>query len=268
VLDLSARTKFGAGPFSGEVISTVRAALGRSRVIRSDQFPEILRVPRGDRRRTRFWVLDLQYRIRGVSGALVTDFHGLPDPACRALGACGASGRSSYSLKGVSGRIDVFGGRRLRSGHRRPAVRAALRQMRRGALPVYADSRLFHARAAVSETVTAPGAACTDSMFTKPPFIDARSTGRSVVLLLRSSEPGPPGDTLRTRCPGPSQSDVLGRASLAHGRIPLAGLGGKGLDVSVGSGRTFSRNGYAGSRQGALALRLELVRSRVYVVRG
>jgi hypothetical protein len=266
VLDLSVRTKFAAGPFSGEVISTVKVAIGRAHAARQTRFPGVLRVGAGGRKR--YWVLDLQYRIKDVSGELVTDFHGLPDPACRALGACGTSGSSKYSLTGVSGRIDLLAGTRLRRGRQKPAVRSALAVVKRGSLPVYVDSRLWHARASVSERVTSPDGSCSDSLFAVQPYIDARSDERAVVLLLRSFELGSPGDSLRTRCPGPSQQDVLKRASLAHGSIPLAALGSKQLEVVAGSPRTFSRRGYAGSRSGQLQLRLELARSRVYVVRG
>ena len=267
VLDLSARTKFAAGPFGGEVISTVRVAIGRARAVRKARYPGILRVPAGKGKR-RYWLLDLQYRIKDVSGALVTDFHGLPDPACRALGACATSGTSTYKLTGVSGRIDLLAGTRLRRGRHRPAVRSALEAVKRGALPVYVDSRLWHARASISEGVTSPDGTCSDSLFTEQPYIDARSDDKAVVLLLRSFELGSLGDSLRTRCPGPSQQDVLKRASLAHGSIPLASLGSRALDVTAGSTRTFSRSGYSGSRSGQLQLRLELARSRVYVVRG
>src|SRR5919109_1279164 len=68
VLDLSMRTKFAAGPFAGVVISTVRVAIGRARTARSAGLPGVLRAPRG-RMRNRYWVLDLRYRIREVSGA-------------------------------------------------------------------------------------------------------------------------------------------------------------------------------------------------------
>jgi hypothetical protein len=267
VLDLSARTRFAAGPFSGQVISTVRVAIGRARRVRGNPFPGVLRIPAGEGR-NRYWVLDLQYRIKGVSGALVTDFRGLPDPACRALGACAARGTSTYTLKGVSGRIDLLAGTRLRRGRHRPDAGSALGLVKRGALPVYVDSRLWHARASIAENVTAPDGSCSDSVFAEQPYIDARSSDTAVVLLLRSSELGSIGDALRTRCPGPSQPDVLKRGSLAHGSIPLAALGAEALEVVAGSTRTFSRNGYAGSRHGQLQLQLELARSRVYVVRG
>ena len=106
------------------------------------------------------------------------------------------------------------------------------------------------------------------TLFAEQPDIDVRSDARAVVLLLRSFELGSPGDALRTRCPGPSQGDVLGRASLAHGSVPLAALGGHRLDVVAGSTRSFSRGGYTGSRSGQLVLHLELAHARVYVVRG
>jgi hypothetical protein len=267
-IDMSSRTRFVAGPFRGEVISTVRVALGRARVVRADVSPDILSLPLRLEEQRRYWVLDLRYRIANVSGALVTDFRGVPDPACRALGACGTNGTSSYALKGVSGRIDVLAAGRLRRGRHRPSVRTALRRLHRGALPVYAQSRLWRARATVTESVSSSGAGCVDSLFTEPPVVDARSTDDRLVLLLRSDDLGSPSDTLRTRCPGPSQSDVLGGASLAHGSIAFAGLGANTVQVAATSMRAFSRNGYAGSRRGQLRIDLELDDSRVRVVRG
>ena len=266
VLDLSMRTKFAAGPFAGVVISTVRVAIGRARTARSAGLPGVLRAPRG-RMRNRYWVLDLRYRIREVSGALVTDFRGLPEPACTALGACGARGTSTYRLGALRGRIDLFAGARLRS-RPRPPIGRALGAVRRGSLPVYADTRVSQGRASVTESVTSPAGTCSDSLFAEQPDIDVRSNARAVVLLLRSFELGSPGDSIRTRCQGPSQQDVLGRASLAHGSIPLAALGARQLQVRAGSTRSFSRSGYSGSRSEQLVMRLELVRARVYVVRG
>jgi hypothetical protein len=267
-IDLSARTRFVAGPFSGEVVSTVRVALGRARVVRADFSPDVLRLPRRLGAERRFWVLDLHYRIAGVSGALMTDFRGLPDPGCRALGACGATGTSSYALGGVSGRIDVLAGGALRRGQHRPTLRGALRRLRRGALSAYAISRLSHARATVNESVSSPAASCSDSLFTEPPVIDSRATDGGLVLLLRSDDLGSLADSVRTRCPGPSQSDVLGGGSLAHGTIPFAQLGTGPLQVTAVSTRVFARNGYAGARRGRLLLDLELVDSSVNVVRG
>ncbi len=268
VLDLSVRTLFVAGPFSGEVTSTVKVSLGRAQPVRHAFSPEILRIRAGRREQKRYWVLEVRYRVAGASGSLVTDFRGVPDPACRALGACGSSGTSSYTLRGVSGRIDMIAGRRLRRGQKRPSVAAALRALRRGSLAVYADSRLWHARATVTERVTAPGVSCSDSLFTEPPVMDSRSTRKDVVLLLRAGDLGSVADSLRTRCPGPSQSDVLKRGSLAHGSIAREALGSETLPVTLGSTRAFSRSGYVGSRHGQLQLQLGLVRSRVYVVRG
>ena len=215
-IDLSSRSRFVAGPFSGEVISTVRMTLGRARIVKEDLAPDVLRLPdaRGGRER-RYWILDVQYRIAGVSGALVTDFRGLPAPACRALGACGTSGTSSYALRGVSGRIDVLAGGRIARGGRRPSVRTALSRLRRGVLAAYADSRLWHARASVNQTSTSPAGACADGLFTEPPVLDFRTKRSALVLLLRSNDLGSLADTIRTTCPGPSQTDVLQQGSLA-----------------------------------------------------
>ena len=88
----------------------------------------------------------------------------------------------------------------------------------------------------------------------------------TLVFALIHLVPGDPAQAMLGE--GASQQDVLKRASLAHGSIPLASLGSRALDVTAGSTRTFSRSGYSGSRSGQLQLRLELARSRVYVVRG
>jgi hypothetical protein len=268
-IDLSSRTRFVAGAFSGEVISTVKITLGRARVVVEDFAPDVLRLPDAAAgRERRYWILDVQYRIAGASGALVTDFHGLPPPACRALGACGTTGTSSYSLKGVSGRIDVLAAGRIARDGRRPSVRTALRRLRRGSLSAYADSRLWQARASVNQTATSPAGTCTDGLFTEPPVIDFRTNRSALVLLLRSNDLGSLADTVRTRCPGPSQTDVLKEGSLAHGRLPLDAVGARTLQVVTGSNRTFARNGYTGSRHGELRLDLEHVKSDVYTTRG
>jgi hypothetical protein len=129
----------------------------------------------------------------------------------------------------------------------------------------FADSRFWRARATVSETVATAGASCSDALFAEPPIVDSRSSRKGLVLLLRSDDLGSPSDTLRTRCPGPSQSDVLGDSSLAYGSIPFGALGARRVHVTAGADRTFAKNGYAGSRHGRLELDLELVKSRVSV---
>jgi hypothetical protein len=269
MLDLSARTRFVAGAFSGEVISTVKMTRGRARVVREDLAPEVLgELPGPSTGPRRYWILDVHYRIAGVSGGIVTDFRGVPDPGCRALGACGTLGSSTYSLQGVSGRIDVLAVGRIRRGRHRPSVSTALHRLRSGSLSVYADTRLWRARATVSQLVTSPAGTCSDSLFTEPPVIDSRANKTALVLLLRSDELGSLADTLRTRCPGPSQPDVLKEASLAHGSIPFEAVGAPALQVPAGSTRAFTRNGYSGSRHGELRLDLELVKSSVYTVRG
>ena len=106
------------------------------------------------------------------------------------------------------------------------------------------------------------------ALFTEPPAVDSRGSSAGLALLLRSDNLGSIGDSVRTRCPGPSQSDVLGAGALAHGTIPLTQLGAPTLQWTAASTRAFSRNGYAGSRQGQLQLDLQLVKRSVQVVRG
>ena len=199
-----------AGPFSGEVISTVRVALGRARSVRDDLSPEILRVPRSpggtqavlaarpripDRGRIG------RHRDRlprdtgpGLPGArrlrderqLVLLLEGRQRPDRRLAGA------------GLAGARPPELGRRRCAGCK---PRIALRLRRQPALACACDGQL---RASAS-----PGRSCSDSLFTEPPVVDSRSAAGGLVLLLRSDDLGSLADTLRTRCPGPSQPDVL-----------------------------------------------------------
>jgi hypothetical protein len=259
VLDLSSRTRFAAGPFSGSVLSTVRIAFARLRPTEgfsSSDF-SIGGIREGH---ARYAGVELDYRITGVSGALTTDFRGAPGAACTALGACGASGNSAYTLAGVSGDMIVFGTRRLAKGRRPPSYREALRALRRGDLPIDAFANLSRARATVAERFDSSSGTCSDSLFTAAPGIDLRPGGDALELRLQSQ--GALGtDSLRTRCPGPAEQDAIGRGSIASGKIMLPTLGGKRIRVVTTSGRSFVGGGYAGSRHGQLELSMELVRA-------
>ena len=278
-IDLSGRFPFAAGSFSGAVISTVKAHIGRARRPRParperrvEERGRAAPSPRGrGRSLTRYGTLTLDYGIVRLSGAIATDFSGAADPSCRMLDACGARGTSTLSVHGHAGRIEVQGTRVLRRGQR-PTVRSELRRLRRGRLFVEVGGKATGASAQISERLALPGAPdCVDFLFAEPPSLDFGYERDGVSAFLGPSNAGRDTDTIRTRCGGPTHAIVLGEDDdeqpLAQGTIPFAALGDKTLSVSMGSGLRFSGGGYAGARRGAVTLDMRLLRSRVAVER-
>jgi hypothetical protein len=277
-IDLSGRFPFAAGSFSGAVISTVRAQIGRARrpaQTRPDRIVEERPRPRPRPRRrrslTRYAVLTLDYRIERLSGAIATDFSGLADPSCRMLDACDARGSSTLSVDGHAGRVEVLAARILRR-RERPTVRSELRRLRRGRLFVEVGGNPVGASARISESLAIAGAPdCVDSLFTQPLSLDFGDARGGVSASLGRSDLGPEADTIRTRCAGPTHEIVLGaddeERAMAQGTIPFAALGNETLTVTMGSALRFSRGGYTGARRGAITLDMGLRRTRVAVER-
>jgi hypothetical protein len=276
-IDLSGRFPFAAGSFSGVVISTLKVDIGRARRprrARRDRSLEERTVPtprRGRRSLTRYGTLTLDYRIERLSGAIATDFSGLPDSSCRMLDACGAQGTSTLSVDGPAGTVEVLSARVLKRGQR-PTVRSELRRLRRGRLFLEAGGKLRGAAARIRERLAIPGAPdCSDSLFAQPPSLDFGDARGGVSVYLGPSRFGRDTDTIRTRCPGPTHAIVLGEDDdehpLAQGTIPFAVLGNKAVSVSMGSALRFSGGGYAGARRGAVTLDMRLRKTRVAVKR-
>jgi hypothetical protein len=267
LLNLSARQPFASGPFSGEMVSTVGLRVGAGS---HSAFSGFFTSSEGDlvphrahhRRHVRVLEVGLEYRVAGLSGQLTTSFTGAAEPLCAGLDACGTSGTIAYSPAATSGRVVVGAERRLRAGER-PTRRSALAELRAGRLVVFGDVELRQDTLAhVSSTVTRPGdTTCTDSVTT--PFAPFSAFEAAHALQLRLGKPseelGPDG--LRTRCPGPGESDTLARGSLAAGRIGLGRLGVRSLSVTLTRPGTFASGAYTGTRSGALTLRL--VRRRI-----
>jgi hypothetical protein len=63
-------------------------------------------------------------------------------------------------------------------------------------------------------------------------------------------------DELRTRCPGPTETETLARGSLAAGQLPLPKLGARTLSVSLSRPGPFASGPYSGTRSGAIELQL------------
>ena len=261
-VDLSGRTPFVSGPFSGEVISTARLRLGRLQAQGSG--PGDSSQPK-TRRRTIFFA-ELTFRIDRLSGGIAANFHGVGSPGCRALDACGAAGSASYAVQRESiGTLDftIYGSGRPRG------LGWVLRKLERGKAILDAYGDPGRATGQVSETITpGGGTTCTAT----PPAaslapLDASREGRRVSLRLDAAG-AEVGDIFRTRCPGPSQFDVLGDLQPAEALFPIHSLGARTLQLVLTPPRGgFAAPGYEGSLSGQFRVDLTRLHVRIETAR-
>lgn len=267
---LGGRVTVGAGPFTVTLVSTLRAVVivSRSGQCVSNQFFTSCSTggsaPIPGRART---VLQehatYTYRITGLSGTLTQTFTGRPDPLCRPLGACGTAGSVAETISGT-GLVHFTGARTV--AHRVGAARA-LADLRAGRLGIGDDFGSVPVRMSTSEHVSGPGTAtCADTqtgLFAGGASRARGRTGDQLTIVPSGDIFGNGGpDVLRTHCPGPSTSEVLGGApGLVQGTIPTRRLGARRLTVTLTGTGAFTRDGYAGARQGSVTLDLVRVRA-------
>jgi hypothetical protein len=269
LLDLTGRKSFTAGPFSGELVSTVTARLWPEFYGDDEDDSESDSVPDRHRRTLRLLTVEFEYGIQSMAGSLVTTFSGSADPFCRPFDSCGVQGTSTYSTATKGGDVGI-GGYRVLGRHEKVTRRAALRELRAGRLAVSGDSILADgALARIASSVRhADGSSCTDPGETSPlaPLTVARA--RKAAHFVLGSSIYDRGNTLRTDCQGPSEDDVLGpKAALATGSVPVTALGAKSLQVKLAAAGSFRAGAYTGSRSGAIDLRLVRKAARIRVVR-
>jgi hypothetical protein len=254
-IDLSGSRPFAAGPFSGELESTI--VLTR----RSDRVPddsEISREVGGERpRRRRIASFELTYSIARRAGTLVTEFAGVPEPFCLALDACGLTGTHELRLGAQrrSGTLALYGFGPARAVRGR-SFRAALAAVRAGRLHVDASVRWSGGPATGTGTATRGGpAVCSDTVEVDLP--EARGAvrrGGVVLRLARGEGFDAEADPLRTRCPGPGAPDLAGGA-VARGLIPARRLGARRLALALRPGPAV-RGSFAIVRRGEIPLTL------------
>lgn len=261
--DFSGRTPLRSGPFTGQVISTLKVRIGRARLVRerrgASSPPEPPRRRRGPRRQ----LVGLDYGVVGVSGALGATFAGLPGPGCAPLDACGASGSVTWSLSRISARVLITGSRRVHGdGGGLGFGLLALRQGRmRVSLQAFSDddSESATSTGTASTRVTLPGGTvCTDSARGPAPELDG-GVARSGALRITLGPVDEQGiDAVRTRCPGPLQTDMSAGGALAAGVLDPRTLGAKDIDLPLRTGGALVGPGYGGSRSGQIVLHLRL----------
>lgn len=280
--DLRGKTSFAAGPFSGELISTVVLAPD---TIDQSSGTSVSTTSGGagpsgagkappPPRRVLVEHADIRYRIAGASGALAFAFSGAADPFCEAFDDCGVSGSLALTLPSYENVVELSGSRTV---SRRVGQRRALADLRAGRLALGSDQPALHSmpRAVVSETMTRTGDAGCAGTVRQPialgigGFLFEAPAGALRAVL--GTEEGQLSDPLRTHCPGPATADVTGASNLAAGGLGLSGLafgslavkdlGSRQLMISLRSRGSFVSPGYSGTRAGSLTFTLRLIRA-------
>jgi hypothetical protein len=265
-LDLSGRKSFGAGPFSGEVISTLTATVGRA-AGDSGSFSSGGRVIKEKPRMIRYLDLQLTYRIERVDGALTTAFSGLAPPLCEPLDSCGISGTIDY-MPSVSGGTIGFESARVVHGRPHVTLRRTLRELHSGRLFTSGIARYKSgAVSRVSARVARPGESdCVDAGGTSRLALLEGEGVRTLRLRLGPPEYDDGVDALRTHCAGPAQADVLAGGPVAAADLPIARLGARTLDITLARPGAFAAHGYGGTRSGQIQLHLMRTSARARVV--
>jgi hypothetical protein len=262
--DLSGGMTFGAGPFTVTATSSLRTVLQGSggaivTTSTSGSFP--LAPPRVLPRRLLSEHADAVYRVAAATGSFTTTFSGLAPPLCDPLGACGASG-VLHEIVAAGGTVRFSGTRVVK---RRVNARKALTDLKDGRLGFGLSGPPISGT--LSETLAqADGTTCADTVERATPLMQAPGPDTTVALgpgAFSFGGPGMTSDPLRTRCPGPSAGDVLGRSALATATVPMHALGDPRLILTFTSGHagSFSAGDYAGERTGTVVLTLVLVRA-------
>jgi hypothetical protein len=266
VVDMRGRKPFAAGPFSGEVISTLvlRPSRDNSRSTSSSgTAPSAGRGPR-----VRYGQLVATYMITGLTGDLGWSFGGTPGDACAPFDTCGLSGDLSLRAAVPNGRLTIDSMRRI--GRRRAeTVASALAALRRGGTHVSADAELGDftklpptVAIPADETVTpGGGATCTATPKLDEPVLFAVRTNTGLSLRLQNGGNTVP-DPMRTRCPGPASDELGFDNALAAGSLPLSAVGAKQASVELRPAASFDTVGFSGTGHGTLVLSLRLVRLR------
>ena len=268
-IDMRSRRAFSAGPFTGEVVSTLVFRIGR--VTNVDPAARAATIPpraHGAARTTRVGRLEMIYAIDGVAGQATLAFAGASSAPCELLDACGLSGQIQIAGTATTGQLEITSARDLRPGQRE-TQETALAALRAGksyftATSMFGDPE----RDPEPQTATFPvsehaGVAgepvCSDHSQLHAENLDVDHAPGGVAVALVSSDEPP--DELRTRCPGPAGSDIGLR--VASGLLPLEALGEERPALTLHAPSHFASLGFDGGDAGGgldVALRLASIR--------
>lgn len=259
--DLRGSQSFVAGPFSGTLVSTVvmrPSSSGESQT--SGSSGSSLGPP--PPRKQLVEQVTLRYRVSSLPGALETSFSGEPDPFCAALDSCGATGTLGLSLLQPQNELVLSASRTVQT---RVSARRAIADLRRGRLRFGAITGVGVGTVVTESFSGGDGLRCQDSATGGRALVQFIPLGARRGVSATLIEPSG-SVALRTHCPGPTDTDVIGNVfgeldvigGLATGAVSPADLLRRQTVVSLTNPGGFSGVGYVGSRGGALGLSLAL----------
>lgn len=182
-----------------------------------------------------------------VSGTVTVDFHGDPGGDCASHGLCDVSGSVTWQ-PARSGDLTVFG---FREGGKQTETSVLSLGGDGGDIEGASTSAVVR-RAA---TAGAPAGLCTDAgsagffAATRP----HAGTGVPITLVGEAEGGLPPADSFRTRCAGPTASDL--KALFPTGVISARAFR-RGRTVDFSTERPFASHGLAGTVHSTVALRI------------
>ncbi len=258
--DMSGRATLHAGPYLVTVDSTLRARRPSGAPGGGLSFGGPPPSPPSPRPKVRLLEqITVDYRLERIAGTLTTAFHGLTDPACLALDACGTSGSLSDAISETGGSVQVQAARFV---PRRVSGAAALRDLRAGRLRIEFVTASRPIRGRLSATATWSGGPTCRDQIAQELALNGSAKGTGLDLSLAAVNPGG-ADILRTHCPGPASVDVLGGAgTIAGATFQVRALGDRRLRLTLPGAGGFVGPGYAGARGGAVSMDLRLLRVR------
>ena len=273
--DLRGRVPFAAGPYSGELISTLvlrpdttdQVGGGGTTVFASSSSSSASPSPR---RRTRVLIeyVRFRYRVSGASGMIGADFAGTRPPDCEVLDSCATSGTVRLGTTPFAETITLTGSRAVT---RAVGRRRALTDARAGRFLLYATPLLKPIGTTTTEAIVrtgGAGASCVDTTTARATLF-AGVTGAGFArrgVLFALSDAGDGSDPLRTNCPGPTGADIAGSSSpfdfapalLTSGVLAPRALGAPHTLITMRNAARFRSAGYTGTRVGALTISLAL----------
>ncbi len=258
-LDFRGSAPFTAGPYSGTLASTLQlspapageSGFSSSSSSGSSSSPALHPVLVEE--------IQLHYAVSTLPGGLNVSFAGENGPFCAALGSCGTSGSLTATFPSERSGLDLFASRIVRTPVGR---RGVIADFRAGRLGFDGGPSVTLSGGRLDERLgNGAGMACADAV----PLPDQQlsfgqggpSHGRRIPVTLS----GASGiDPLRTHCPGPEFTDVIGASqNYAQARIPVRQLLKRRSLVSLSTDGGFGGIGYDGTRGGAVRVQLSLL---------
>jgi hypothetical protein len=257
-IDMRGHAPFAAGPFTGEVVSSLRF---RVKPTAEQQAVSKTRAAPALAARTRppFSVIELQYAIERIDGEMTLAFDGTSDAVCEIFDVCGLHGEIAVAGNATPGKLRITTGRNLRRGQRE-TPESALRALHAGKIRAAFPESSFGE--GVSDYTAPPptarfdftersgmtdGSQCSDAGSFEIDGLGVAVAAAGLTMSLPRSSDGLP-DEMRTHCPGPEERDL--GTNLAEGLLPWSVLGDSEITVRLTPGDALRSLAFGGAWHG------------------